>query len=373
MRYVLQALLFFTICLIVTWSVPACSQPFAPEQIAALDAAITEIDAQISSSEQESALYAGGLVKTIVELRLATLRQTRAMLDQRKLANTYDIAVTHTVNGSTLTPSGSDQITALEAEIAELEEAIVAQQAEADRYTGGLIQAMALSTIATSRQSLAMLQQRRLALTYGLPQYVGAALPAGNGATPTVRATTPSVAPNIGSSSSVSARGPFGISMGLSKDDVESVVGAGAALMEVEGQPNLFATTAPPRPHPRFENYLLKILPTAGVCQIRGIGVTIRSSSHGVEIRRAFNDLATTISDTYGEYEEADYLLPGSIWDEPEDWMMALRQNERRLQAVWKGSTLPNEVLTIILDASALSRKPGLPSSPILVRERGIM
>ena len=172
MRYVLQALPFFTICLIVTWSVPACSQPFAPEQIAALDAAITEIDAQIISSEQESALYAGGLVKTIVELRLATLRQTRAMLDQRKLANTYDIAVTYTVNGSTLTPSGSDQITALEAEIAELEEAIVAQQAEADRYTGGLIQAMALSTIATSRQSLAMLQQRRLALTYGLPQYV---------------------------------------------------------------------------------------------------------------------------------------------------------------------------------------------------------
>ena len=59
------------------------------------------------------------------------------------------------------------------------------------------------------------------------------------------------------------------------------------------------------------------------------------------------------------EYEEADYLLPGSIWDEPEDWMMALRQNERRLQAVWKGSTLPNEVLTIILDASALSGSQG--------------
>ena len=58
------------------------------------------------------------------------------------------------------------------------------------------------------------------------------------------------------------------------------------------------------------------------------------------------------VGDTYGEYRRVDVLLPGSIWDEPEDWMMALRQNERQLQAVWdedKGSTLSNEVSSIIL------------------------
>ena len=63
--------------------------------------------------------------------------------------------------------------------------------------------------------------------------------------------------------------------MGLSKSGVESVVGA--PLTEVEDQPNLFVTTMPPRPHPSLENYVLKILPTAGVCQVRAIGVTIRS------------------------------------------------------------------------------------------------
>ena len=93
--------------------------------------------------------------------------------------------------------------------------------------------------------------------------------------------------------------------------------------------------------------------------KFRGIGVTVRSSSHGVEMRRAFDDLAAMVGDTYGEYEEADFLLRGSIWDEPEDWMMALRQNERQLQAVWSGPALPNGVSSIILGASALSGSEG--------------
>ena len=360
MKIILRLIRFFIMFLLMTWFVTACAQPFTPEQSGALDAAITEIDAQIASAEQESALYASGLVKAVIELRLATLQHTRSMLDQRRLANSYGIAVSYTVDGSTFAGGTTDQITVLEAEIDELEQTIVAQQAEADRYTGGLVQAMALSTVATSRQSLAMLQQQRLALTYGLPQFIGAEPTEGSSAAATVRTTTPTAAPNVRSSASVSAAGPFGISMGLSKSGVESIVGA--PLTEMDGQSNLFATTTPPRPHPSFGNYVVKILPTAGVCQIRGIGVTIRSSSHGVEIQRAFSDLATMVGDTYGEYQEVDFLLPGSIWDEPEDWMMALRQNERQLQAVWdedEGSTLSNGITSIILGASSLSGSQG--------------
>jgi hypothetical protein len=29
-------------------------------------------------------------------------------------------------------------------------------------------------------------------------------------------------------------------------------------------------------------------------------------------------------------------FAPGSIWDEPNDWMMALRKQERFLAAYWK-------------------------------------
>ena len=329
---------------------------FTTDELASLDAAISEIDARIASSEQESALYASGLVKTMIELRLATLEQTREMLSQRKLASTYGVTVTYTVDGSIFTPSGSDQIAALEAEIAELEEAIATEQAQADRYSGGLVRAMALSTAATSRQSLAMLEQRRLALTYGLPQYVGRDT-ANDGAAHTARGSAVVAAPNVIPAPTIATQGPFGIAMGLSRDHVESVLGI--SLRELEGQPILFSTTAVPRSHPSFETYVLKILPTNGVCQVRGIGITIQSSSHGVEIRRAFNELAAMVSDAYGEYEEADFLLRGSIWDEPEDWMMALRRNERQLQAVWEGQAMPNSVASVILGASALSTSDG--------------
>ncbi len=196
MQHACRYLQFFTIGLILTSAASACAQPFTPEQNAALDAAIAELDAQIATAEQESALYAGGLVKTLVELRLATLRQTGAILNQRKQADTYGITVTYTVDGSTFSPGTGDQIAALEAEIAVLEKNIIAQQAEADRYAGGLVQAMALSTVATSRQSLVMLQQQRLALTYGLPQYVGAA----SAEASSVPATAPAAAPDEASS-----------------------------------------------------------------------------------------------------------------------------------------------------------------------------
>ena len=96
----------------------ACAQPFTPEESAALNAAIADLDAQVTATQEESAQYAGGLVKTPIDLRLATLQQTRAMLDQRKQANTYGIEVTYTVDGSTFAPGTADQIAALDAEIA---------------------------------------------------------------------------------------------------------------------------------------------------------------------------------------------------------------------------------------------------------------
>ena len=64
-------------------------------------------------------------------------------------------------------------LAAVEQEIATTRAKLQEAVAEADRYSGGLLQAMSLSTVATTRNSLAMLEQRRLALKYSLPQFVG--------------------------------------------------------------------------------------------------------------------------------------------------------------------------------------------------------
>ena len=152
--------------------------------------------------------------------------------------------------------------------------------------------------------------------------------------------------------------GPFGLNMGMSKAAIET----GSKLEAVEGQSNLYSTKIVPRPLDGVDFYTLLILPNAGLCQIRVAGRTINSSSHGVEIMARYRQLRDAIANTYGKYGESDFLRSGSIWDEPEDWMMALRRNERVLQAAYdaeEGSTMRNNVKQILLDAMAIDSSSG--------------
>jgi hypothetical protein len=155
----------------------------------------------------------------------------------------------------------------------------------------------------------------------------------------------------------VQSTGPFGLAMGMRKGEVEKIAGP----LKLAGQtPNVFETAKVPRPLGDFENYLLEILPTSGLCAIRGIGVNIKTSSHGIEVMAGFKRLAGLVEAAYGKYGQADFLRTGSIWDEPEDWTMALLRQERVLQAAWdrdEGSTMKNNVSEILLNAHALNRE----------------
>jgi hypothetical protein len=153
---------------------PACAQSRAPLD-PKIKVEIATVDAQITEAEAEDAKYAGGLVKALVESRLATLKQTRALLAQRATAGDLNVAIRYTADGKPFTlPDGSvAALTAVEGELEGMRAKIAAGEAEAARYSGGLIQAMSLSTVATMRQSQAMLEQKRLSLKYGLPQFIG--------------------------------------------------------------------------------------------------------------------------------------------------------------------------------------------------------
>src|SRR5207253_2582936 len=48
-----------------------------------LEAEISRVDAEVRRAESEDALYSGGLIKALIGTRLATLKQTRAMLQQK--------------------------------------------------------------------------------------------------------------------------------------------------------------------------------------------------------------------------------------------------------------------------------------------------
>jgi hypothetical protein len=188
----------------MSWSSPAAAQAArgtAAQSVslaAGLRSAIAQTETELASAKADSAAYASGLVKALIESRVATLAQTLAMLKQRQATADFNIAIRYTVDGKLLVlpANAQDLIQALDSEIAAANAKIAEQQAEADRYSGGLVQAMALATVATSRQSLAMLEQKRLALKYGLPQFVGFADQQASGMAPAAHATAaPQVAP----------------------------------------------------------------------------------------------------------------------------------------------------------------------------------
>jgi hypothetical protein len=181
----------FVVMVILAYAVSACEQLVAPERVAQLKKDLDVVAAQINAGEAEDAKYSGGLVKALIAMRLATLRNTQAMLDQRLKSWTFGIGMRYTVDGKSLVanPVETQQVSAMDRELSDLRTRIAGQEAEASRYSGGLVQAMTLASVATMRQTEALLDQRRLLLKYEIPAY--AVAPTSTTATP---ASTPHIA-----------------------------------------------------------------------------------------------------------------------------------------------------------------------------------
>lgn len=151
--------------------------------------------------------------------------------------------------------------------------------------------------------------------------------------------------------------GPFGLEMGMSVKQVNSVANSRVELLEDD----IYELT-PPKTNNMFETYVVAIHPEYGVYVIRAIGIDIETNKYGYELKDAYEQVASGVQGKYGEYGEIDALLPGSIWNEPQDWMMGLYEEERFLLAEWsrdKGSTLPKDIESIYLVPKALSPSIG--------------
>lgn len=150
--------------------------------------------------------------------------------------------------------------------------------------------------------------------------------------------------------------GPFGIDMGMTLDEITKLSTTAPVLSE-----GVYIIT-PPKPHPMFETYVVRISKTYGVYFIKAVGKTIETSIYGDTLKGEFQTLKDGLVKTYGSCNIMDFLRSGSIWDEPDDWMMGLRKGERFLMATWGseyGSTLPEDIASIIIAAQAISSQAG--------------
>jgi hypothetical protein len=145
-----------------------CSRGLSPEDaklVESLKAEQQSVQKEIAAATIEADKYQGGLILSLITARLETLKSTEALIGQRIHAVESGAPITVQIPVSKPDPERAAE---LEKEIATQSAALAAAEAEASKYSGGLIHAMALSTVATHAQSLAMLRQSYVAAKFGL-------------------------------------------------------------------------------------------------------------------------------------------------------------------------------------------------------------
>jgi hypothetical protein len=152
-----------------------CASATKAEDISVVKSDLAAVQTEIQVARTEDAKYSGGLVKALIASRIATLCQTEAMLQQKILSFKVGVQLRYTVDGRVfdLPTSAGQTLADVESEITASEKKVQQQEAEVARFSGGLAQAMAVATLETMRQTHAMLEQKRVSLKYGLPQYIG--------------------------------------------------------------------------------------------------------------------------------------------------------------------------------------------------------
>lgn len=154
--------------------------------------------------------------------------------------------------------------------------------------------------------------------------------------------------------SGIAFAGPFGLRMGMSINDIDAKARSAA--------PGIYSTTQVPKPHSAFENYGVKVAPKSGLCWVKAVGKDISTSAYGMELKAAFKEMETKLAKVYGKPEVIDFLMPESIWDSPNDFMMSLIKKERHLLAVWeegKGAKLSENLVQVGLMANASGGNKG--------------
>lgn len=334
-------------------------QELTPEQkqeVSALKAELSQTEGEISAAKEVDQQFSGGLIKNLTTARLEVLGTNKALLEQRINAIESGAKIDVVVSGTKPDP---ELAASIKTEIDNLTVKINEAKADASQYTGGLIQVLKLSAVATEEQSMAMLQQKYLTAKYGLAE-VKLAPVQDNAATASGKKEATSKTSQEQPPLLPPAEGPFGLEAGLTQKNIEDMIGA--KLKPLPDSVNLYTSDTLPKQNADFEMYGLLISPKAGLCQIRAVGKNIDTDSYGLALKSRFEDLSSSLSSLYGKAETTDLVLEGSIWKEPQDWMMGLNKKERFLSATWKGTKetpLKNNIDTISIEARANSSSKG--------------
>ncbi|UJW86388.1 hypothetical protein [Devosia sp. SL43] len=133
---------------------------------AILDADIALVRSEIEAVEIERGRFSGGAIESIFDARLGILQTTVSMLEQKRMSLLRRVDLNYTIDGTAHEPNETS-ILALEADLAAAKSDRDRYQAEADLYSGGLVQTLALVNVATSELSISQANLAIMAERHG--------------------------------------------------------------------------------------------------------------------------------------------------------------------------------------------------------------
>lgn len=149
----------------------------------------------------------------------------------------------------------------------------------------------------------------------------------------------------------VAASGPFGFS------NESTPNGTHCSQMD---DPMWYKCGSAPKAHPDFDYYVIQHHNELGVCFLKAVGKNIKTNSFGSQLTSQTDKIKNQISSKYGPPTKiVDQLMPGSIWNDPEDFMMSMVQKDRLFYIEWKVDASKNVFETVGITRQALGTDEG--------------
>ena len=154
---------------------------------------------------------------------------------------------------------------------------------------------------------------------------------------------------------SVAFAGPFGLSKGMSVEQISKLSEKGFEPERVSDDDRYFFI--PKNKIELFKACIAYVEEKKGLYRINAISEGINTSAYGIELINLFNLMVQGLSKTYGTPEITDTVKEDYEFKEGRYWFRSLQDEARELSATWKngkkGTTLPKELDSISMYVSA--------------------
>jgi hypothetical protein len=159
---------YFTIVALTALVLSACAPSADTSE---LDADIAALKDRLSETEMERSQYSGGAIVSLIETRRQYQLATLAALEMKRKSLVHFIMLEFKVSQEVVGGALRAAPPGLLQDIARVEREIADAEGEAERYSGGLLRALALTQVKTLQVTHAGLEMKRLNLKWGIPYF----------------------------------------------------------------------------------------------------------------------------------------------------------------------------------------------------------